>query len=261
MLRIGFYLVCLLCVASCVTNKKTQYLQKDDVNKDPSETDSVIRRYVTYGTTYKIQPNDILHIQVNSLTDPDYNFFDLNTDQPNQNMNINSAALNGHLVDPRGNIDFPVVGKVHVSGLTVIEVQDEIQEIAGNFIKDPVVNARIVNFRFSVMGEVINEGTVTTLNNDVTLLEAITLAGGLNQLADRANIKLIRQINDTIEVRYLNMLEEEFLESNNIFIHQKDLLVVPPLKQKPFKTNFGTNLALILASLSTILLTINIFTK
>jgi polysaccharide export outer membrane protein len=248
-------------MASCVTNKKTQYLQKEDVNREPSQSDSLVRKYETFGGSYKIQPNDILHIQVKSITDPNYNFFELNNDQPTQNMNTTAAALNGHLVDPSGKIDFPVVGKVHVAGLTIIEVQDEVKKIAARFIRDPVVNARIVNFRFSVLGEVMKEVTVTTLNNDVTLFEAISLAGGLTELADRANIKLIRYTNGTSEVRYLNLLEEEFLESDNIFIHQRDVLVVPPLRQKPFKTNFGPNLALILASLSTILLTINLFNQ
>ena len=261
MLRIGLYLVSLWIMVSCVTNKKTQYLQKEDVNPDSVLLNQVVRKYENHSLQYRVQPNDILYINVESLSNPNYNFFDLNPTASNLNITENAAALNGHLVDLSGNIEFPVVDKIKVEGKTLFQIEAAIQEIAKNFVKDPVVNVRIVNFRFTVLGEVNKEGTINTTNYDVSIIEAISLAGGLNQLADRSKVKLIRQINGVSEIRYIDLLQEEFLESPNYYIHQRDVIVVPALKQKPFKTNFGPNLALILAGLTTILLSINIFTQ
>ena len=109
------------------------------------------------------------------------------------------------------------------------------------------------------MGEVNKEGTFVLNNNRVSLLEAIGWSGGLTDLADKSNLKLIRQKNGKTTVQYINLLQEDFINSPYYYIHQNDVLIVPALRQRAYQKYFGKNLALTISSLSLLLLTINLF--
>ena len=90
------------------------------------------------------------------------------------------------------------------------------------------------------------------------MLEALGLAGGMTDLADRANIKLIRQINGKTEIQYLNLLDEDFINSPYYYVYQNDVLMVSSLKQRPYRKYFGQNISLVLSSLTLLLLTISV---
>lgn len=252
-----------MCVAiflsSCVTNKKYVYLQKDDVNAKDLPKDSVVRSYTLQNYEYRIQSEDNISVRFESLTPEEYDIFNRDQNQQqNQNLNQGNAILIGELVDTQGEITYPVIGKVKVAGLTVFEVQTKLQQIADEYLESPVVKVRLINFRFTILGEAKKEGTVTLSNNRVNYIEAIGLAGGLTDLADKKNLKLIRQINGKAEVRYLNLLDEAFINSPEYFVHQNDILIVPALKQRPYQTYFGKNLSLVISSLSLLLITITL---
>ena len=146
-----------------------------------------------------------------------------------------------------------------VSGLTLEQIRNTVTKSVENYLRDPVVKVRLMNFRFTILGEVKREWTVNSFNNNVTLTEAIGLAGGLTDLADRSKIKLIRHSTGEADIIYLNLLDENILSSPYYIIHQNDVLVVPPLRQRPFKTNFGPNFGLVLSAVSTLLLVINVW--
>jgi len=254
-----FLLLCcslLLLFSACVPNKKYVYLQHNDVNKSGLPKDTALRSYDQVSFDYRIQPNDALYIRFESLTPEEFNF--LNPPESGGtggNMNI---QLRSELVDPNGAIDFPGVGKVDVAGLTVFEIQSKLQSLAEGFLKSPAVKVRLVNFRYTLLGEVNQEGTITTMNNRISLAEAIGLGGGLTDLADKANIKLIRQKDGKTEVVYVNMLDEQFMTSPYYYINQNDVLIVPALKQRPFRRYFGQNIGIFLSATSIVLLIINL---
>ncbi len=249
-----------LVLSSCVSNKKYVYLQQDDVNAKNLPKDSVVRSYDLMQFEYKVQPEDIISVRFESLTPEDLDF--LSKNQSNQGGANNAiggnAQLIGELVDKNGEIPIPFIGKIRVAGMTVFEIQDKIQGIVSQYLESPVVKVRLLNFRFTVLGEANNEGTVILNNNKVTLLEAIGWAGGLTDLADKSNVKLIRQKEGQSSVQYIDLLDENFMNSPYYYINQNDILIVPALKQRPYREYLGQNLALVVSTLSLLILIINL---
>jgi polysaccharide biosynthesis/export protein len=253
-----FWVGLALSISSCVTNKKFVLLQKDDVNKKDLLKDSVVRSYTIEQPEYRIQPEDIISVRFESLTAKDFDF--LNHGQANQvgNAQIGGALMIGELVDQKGEIPFPVIGKIKVSDLTVFEIQEKLQKIAAQYLESPTVKVRLLNFRFTILGEVTKEGVVVLNNNRVNMLEAIGWSGGMTDLADKANVKLIRQVDGETTVQYVNLLSEDFINSPYYYIHQNDVLIVPALKQRAYRKYFGQNLALVASSLSLLLVIISL---
>jgi len=245
------------------------YLQKDDVNVKNLPKDTIVRSYTIQNYEYRIQPEDNISVRFESLTPQEYDIFNRNIMNQQQTQNLNQLnailigelvdpILIGELVDPNGEIQFPVIGKVKVSGLTVYEIQNKLQQLADQYLESPVVKVRLINFRFTLLGEARQEGTVVLPNNRIGYMEAIGLAGGLTDFADKRNIKLIRQIDGKAQVRYLNLLDENFINTPEYYVHQNDILIVPALRQRPYQTYFGRNLSLVISSLSLVVVTITL---
>lgn len=258
--RVFLFLALMMGAVSCVTNKKFVLMQQDDLHKQTIPLDTAIRSYHAVDNDYKLQAEDIVYVSFESLTPKDYDFLNQNQMMQGGNFNLQMGAglIMGELVDNEGNIPIPFLGKIKVGGLTIFEAQDKLQEIAEQYLKKPVVKVRLLNFRFTVLGEVNREGTVTLMNNRVNMLEALGQSGGLTDLADRTKIKLIRQKHGETTVQYINLLDEHFIHSPYYYIHQNDVLIVPPLRQRPYRKYFSQNLSLVISSLSLLLITLNL---
>jgi polysaccharide export outer membrane protein len=252
---------------SCVSNKKIVYLQKDDLHKKNIITDTIVRTYTLQKFEYKLQPNDILYIDVKSLTQTEFDIFK----KVNENaQNFSNPAMMsqgpgllmiGYLVDYNGNIDFPIIGSIYLKDLTIFEAEAKLAAEMAKYVELPMVKIRIINNRITVLGEVNREGTVTLANNRVSMLEAIGLAGGFGELADRSRVKIIRQQGDSTMIFYLNILDENFFDSRFFYVHQNDVIIVPPLRQRPFRRYFGQNLSLFVSTLTTLILVITLTSR
>ncbi|WP_333819581.1 polysaccharide biosynthesis/export family protein [Ohtaekwangia sp.] len=223
--------------------------------------DTILRSHAMQIQEYRIQPLDNLNIQFQSLTGEDYDFFSKAMPRAAGGTSLSSSALAGIIVDANGHIEYPVVGKIKVSGLTVFQAQDSIKKIASEFLRDVVVRVRLLNFRYTVLGEVNSESTIVSGNTRLTMMEAIGLAGGLTELADRSYVKVVRQSGSESKIFYVDLLKEDYIESPFYYVQQNDVIIVPPLRQRPFKKYFASNLALITATISTILFIVNLSTR
>jgi polysaccharide biosynthesis/export protein len=261
--RILVFLSVLFLAAACVTNKKFTLLQRDDLHQQEVVLDSMVRSYQPVPYEYKLQSEDIVYVRFESLTPKDYDFLNQNQFIQGGNFNLQMGAglIMGELVDYEGNIPFPFLGKIKISGLSIFEAQNRLQEIASQYLEKPVVKVRLLNFRFTVLGEVLREGTITLMNNRVTLLEALGQSGGMTDLADRSKVKIIRQEQGQTTVQYVNLLDENFIHSPYYYIHQNDVLIVPPLRQRPYRKYFSQNLSLVISSLSLLLITLNLLNQ
>lgn len=244
--------------SSCVTNTQYAYFQKGDLYKKAVE-DSIYRSYDLASFEYKLRPYDILSIKFYSLTGEELNIFKREQALESRAIQGDAAVLGGYLINEFGNVSFPVVGKVQLSGLSLSGAEEKLTEMAAVYLEEPVVEIKLLNYRFTLLGEVVKEGVQSTFNYAVTIPEAIGMAGGLSDLADRNNIKIIRKIGDSNVIFYVNLLEEDFFGSEKFFVHPNDVIVVPPLKQRPFRKYFTQNLSVFNSTISVLLVGINLY--
>lgn len=258
---IAFFAI-ILCI-SCVPNRKLVYLQKDDLkHRNETPKDTILRSHDLTIREYRIQPLDILSINFETLSkeNDEFDFLSkLNARSGSGSSSGSSGTANsGILVNTDGEIDYAVLGKIRVAGLTLFQAKDTIQKRAAQYIPDVVVRVRMLNFRFTILGEVNGEQTVVSSNTRLTMMEAIGLAGGLSELADRSHVKVLRQNGSKTDVFYLNFLKEDYVESPYYFVQQNDVIIVPPLRQRPFRKYFTNNLGVITTTISFVLLIITL---
>ena len=136
-----------------------------------------------------------------------------------------------YLIDKEGNIDFPVLGKVELVGLTTEQAKQKIREILQkDYLKDPIVNMRIKNFRVTILGEVNKPGTYTVESERVTIFEALGLAGDLKIKGKRDNVLVIRDFNGTKTYTRVDLTSKALINSPVYFLTQNDVVYVEPNK-------------------------------
>ena len=151
--------------------------------------------------------------------------------------------LLGYLVDQNGDIDFPILGKIHVEGLTRMQVTELIKQklMSEDLIKDPIVTVQFLNFKVSVMGEVTRPGTFDISGDRITLLEALSMAGDLTIYGERKNILLIRDNNGKKEFHRFDLTATDLLESPYFYLQQNDIVYVEPNKAKTGQSRINSN--------------------
>ena len=230
----------LVILGSCSTPKNIAYFP------DLTDGEVIVTQEVT---PWVVRPEDKLSIVVNSKDGSLANLFNLpiTTRRLGDGSITNGAAknysyLNGtegisnYTVNPEGNIDFPVLGELHVAGLTRSQVASLIKEklISGNYVKDPTVTVEFLNSGISVMGEVESPGRYDINRDRLTILDALTLAGDLTIYGQRNNVLVIRQLEDGKSISYrLDLTDgKKLIESPAYYLQQNDVVYVEP---NPFR--------------------------
>jgi polysaccharide export outer membrane protein len=180
-----------------------------------------------------IQPDDLLSIRIKAL-DP-IAAMPFNIDPENMNMQMMNAnggmrPLIGYLVDREGTIDMPMLGKIKVLGRTTDEVRQIVLEKLEPFLNNPVVSVRFLNFRITVLGEVLQPGTFFVANERVTVLDMLGQAGDITPYGNRTNILVIREEDGQREFGRLNIQERDIFKSPYFYLQQNDVIYVEPLE-------------------------------
>ena len=248
----------MLFISSCGSVENVAYIQNSD---SISLANSAFLYYA------RIMPKDILTITVNTTNPAASEPFNLvvrsSLNAAGSNINYSSGALQSYLVDNAGCIEFPVLGQVHVGGLTKSECEKKIHDKIApymNAAENPVVTVRMANYKISVVGEVNRPGMFNVSNEKINIFEALAQAGDLTIYGVRNKVKLIRE-NDKgkKEIFTLN------LNDANIpcyYLQQNDIVYVEPNKVKARNSSIGASTNLwftgtsVLVSLATLLYTI-----
>ncbi len=157
----------------------------------------------------------------------------------------------GYLIDTDGNIDFPVIGRIKLAGLTRAAATDLLKEQLKPYLNNPTILMRILNYKITVLGEVRNPGTFTIPNERITLPEALGIAGDLNITGERKNVLVIREVDGKkIETR-VDLTTKELFSSPVFYLSQNDIIYVEPNRAKINSSvvNPG-NVSLILSAVS-----------
>lgn len=209
----------------------------------------------TYSPTYHV--DDELVIIVNAL--------DAEAAKPFNKVAVSVSAdlvdargrerLQTYRIDSDGNVNFPVLGKIKLSGLNREQATKLLQDKLTDYIKDPIVDIETVNYRITVLGEVARPGTYTAINERITLIEAISLAGDMTIYGERENVLVIQDYDGKKTYTRVNLKSNELFDSPVYYLSQNDIVYVEPNKTRAKDSSIGAYTGVIFSTLGILIST------
>ena len=246
-LALGLISVALLSSCSPKVNN-LPYFQ--DINTETLSVPINPKEYIP-----KIEPSDELNISVSSLK-PELSLpYNLPLTNPasSQKGFITSGqpTQSTYFVSPEGDITMPILGKIHVAGMTCDELADHITQLVSNEVKDPIVVVKMLNYKINVGGEVTKPGTFTINSNRFSILDAISEAGDLTPYGERTKVLLVREEDGKREAHMLDLTSADLLSSPYFFLKQNDYVYVAPNMIRSENSKYNQNNAFKLSVIST----------
>lgn len=232
----------ILIFSSCASKKDILYFS--DVNLNAQDK--------TFFSEGKIQTNDILSVVVSSSSPELASFY--NTNQ------LGSSSVNGYLVTIEGSINLPILGKINVKGLTLLELEKLIIQklIDGNQLLNPTVSVRLINAKFTILGEIKSPGTYAFNEQSISLLQALGYAGDLTINGKRQDVLIIREENNKRTYTTIDLTSKKWFDSPNYYIKPNDVIYVnpngPKVTSSGYVPSFTNLLAVVSIAISTIIL-------
>lgn len=243
-----FLALCSLVLSSCVSSKKMLYFQ---------EMEGIVPNEELANFEPDLQPGDMLSINVSAL--------DAATAVP---FNLYEASGNSsiprpipYLVNSDGEIKFPVVGTLKVTGFSTKELTQHLTSVLDEYLVQPIVNIRLLNFKVTVLGEVKAPGSYPVSNERITIVEALGLAGDLNIQGNRNSVILMREKDGKRSFVTIDLTNKKLFDSPYYYLAQNDVLYVEPNKTKINSSAVGSNAGIIISSISTLISLIAILTR
>ncbi|WP_299109127.1 polysaccharide biosynthesis/export family protein [uncultured Tenacibaculum sp.] len=251
--RIALGLLLLVFTTSCVSKKEIVYFQNDTINQ------SLVNN--NYKTIFKA--DDLLQITVSALDLEAVQPFNLPsvTFATTTNNVVGTPQQQSYLIDNEGFIDFPLLGKIKIAGLTRSEAIELLKnKLDPDYVKNPTINIRISNFTITVLGDVKKPGTYTIPNERITVLEALGLSGDLNITGVR-NIRVFREENGEKLTYTLDLKSNNLFTSPAYYLQQNDVVYVQPNKASSQDAAYNRNSGLFVSVGSVIISLIAILTR
>ena len=232
-----------IAITGCGSTKGVAYLQDDD--SDGLMEQMYLSKEEREMFDARIMPKDLLTITV-SATEPEavkpFNLVMPSYTSPSDIGTTGRAQLQTYLVDNEGYVNFPVIGKIQLKGLTKNEAEEKIKGLVMQYVKEePIVTVKSVNYKISVIGEVARPNTFTIVNEKVNIFEALAMAGDMTIYGKRDNVKIIREEADgSKHIIYMNLNDKNLIYSDNFYLQQNDVVYVEPNKVKAQSSAIGS---------------------
>lgn len=238
--------ILILTLSSCIKHKEILILN-GELNTQNLNLSS------QFEPTFEI--NDIIEISLISENKEALALFDTKFDEGKSIVTYNSgvAAKGGFLIKKDGKITLPYVGDIQAEGKTRTELVNDVTLKLSEFIKFPVVQVNLLNFKISVLGEVKQAGTYNIPNERISIIQAIAIAGDFTNYSNKKEIHVLRETNGTRKEIIVNLNDKSVFSSEAYFLKQNDIVYIQPVKSKVFATN--NQLALPIVSFASLILT------
>lgn len=254
-MNIRFIIISLLAIAtltSCASRKDFAYFQDRPLTDD--YIDSTPEQLI-----YK--PDDILTINVTAADPQAAKPFNLTVvSESDDAISANGMhKVQTYLVDYNGNIEFPVLGTLHIAGMTRIGLTKMLKEKISEYAKDPIVNIRLINFTVTVIGEVSKPGTFTIQNERISLPEALGMANDLTIFGKRKNVLLIREVDGKKKFAKIDLTSVNSVSSPLYYLQQNDVIVVEPNNARIRSASYNQNNGVLISAIGTLTTIIAVF--
>ncbi|MCH5221574.1 MAG: polysaccharide biosynthesis/export family protein [Muribaculaceae bacterium] len=241
-------IVCIMMLASCNTSKTVLPYFTDII--DEKEGTLPLVNY-----TPTIQADDELFISVTSEAPQATAIYNLPYTNPAIREDITKTAsprVQTYIVSDKGYIDFPVLGSIHVAGLTTDQLKYDLYQRISQTVKNPIISVRLINFNVVVAGEVKMPQTIKVDRNRISILDALAMAGDLTEYGERSNILVIREENGERKYTHLDLNSSDILTSPYYYLQQNDYVYVAPNNIRQANSKYNQNNAFKLSVISTI---------
>ncbi|SDL32142.1 polysaccharide export outer membrane protein [Catalinimonas alkaloidigena] len=243
-----------ICFTSC-TRRNLTYFSNLPIQ-------GIYQDSVNNATEPKIQPDDLLNITVTSLSPESNMLFNRGVVMPTTTTaygamdNPQNVYREGYIVDKKGFIDFPVLGKTRLAGLTKTQAKDTLTKALLLYLKEPIVYIRFLNYKITVVGEVNRPATFTIPSERISVLEALGMAGDMTIFGKRENVLIIREEQGARTATRLNLNDKSVLNSPYFYLQQNDVVYVEPDRMKQVQASTNTRTISIIASVTTLLIVV-----
>lgn len=236
-------LLAILLFSSCGTTQEVTYFQ-DESLADYEPLD--------FNTDVVYKTNDKISIIVSSLDPEAARPFNLPTISEGQSAIVTqgSTKMQTYLVDKFGNIEFPVLGQIKIGGLGRTEATELLKERLKEYLKNPIINIRLINFTVTVLGEVRNPGTFVLEDEKISLSEALGYAGDLTIYGRRDNVLLIRDNNGKKQYAKFDLTSISVLNNQSYYLAQDDVIYISPNKARARSASYNQNTAVVISALA-----------
>jgi len=232
----------ILLFPSCIS-KTIKYIQ------DKDEIFEQVYEYENIPADYKIKKQDILYVKITSTNKDINEYFNLSARTNTTNIQNSNFYLDGFTVSDSGYIKVPVLGELQVEGLTVKEANDLLQQKTDEHLNNAIANLKLVSFYIDFLGEVHKQGRVTVMQDNINILDALAMAGGINDYGDKRNVLVVRKTKDGTKTFRVDLTQRDLLTSDKFYLLPYDMVIVEPVANKTFRMNI-TDYTLILTTLT-----------
>lgn len=249
---ISFIVLVVILFLSCIPQKNLEYLH------DPVMTENIYE--LQKSDKNIIKPNDELYINVSSFDDLSFNYFATEGGFRQGYSDELSLSLISYTVDKEGSIYFPILSNVELAGLSIEEARSKLTELLSDYLNQPTVIMKFAYKKITLIGEVNRPGNYNYAKDELTIFEALSLAGDISVHGNKKETILLRKSGDKITKKQIDLTSDEIVFNEYYYVMPDDVIYVKP--RRSLKWNIvSVPISLILSTLTASLLIVDFFSK